>query len=105
MFRRTGGYSTPAERPNSFYPIYYNEKTQEFSLEEKNNFIEILPLDSGGNKRVWRRTKPSFLELVRNNDVFAKKSKGKFLIMIKNRLSENRGKKPKTMWYGSKYSS
>lgn len=104
-FRRTGGYSTPKERPNSYYPIYYNEKTREFSLEEKKNFIAILPLDSTGNKRVWRRTRPSFLELVKNNDIFAKKSKGRYIIMIKNRLSENKGKKSKTMWYESKYSS
>ncbi len=104
-FRRTGGYSTPEERPNSYYPIYYNEKTEEFSLEKKKDFVEILPLDSAKNKRVWRRTRPSFLELVEDNDVFAKKLKGRYIIMIKNRLSENKGKKPKTMWYGGKYSS
>jgi adenine-specific DNA-methyltransferase len=104
-FRRTGGYSTPEERPNSYYPIYYNDKTKEFSLEKKKDFIEILPLDSEGNKRVWRRTKPSFLELVKSNDIFARKSNGKYVIMVKDRLSENSGKKPKTMWYESKYSS
>jgi adenine-specific DNA-methyltransferase len=66
-FRRTGGYSTPQERPNSYYPIYYNEEENTFSLEKKEGFIEILPMDSEGEKRVWRRTKPSFLKLANFN--------------------------------------
>lgn len=104
-FRRTGGYSTPEERPNSYYPIYYNEEENKFSLEKTERYIEILPIDSSGVKRVWRRTRPSFLELVKNNDVLVSKSKGKYVIKIKNRLPENKGKKPKTMWYGGKYSA
>lgn len=55
-FRRGGGYSTPQERPNSFYPIYYNENTEQFSLEEQTDFIKILPIDKSGKERVWRQT-------------------------------------------------
>ncbi len=35
-FLRTGGYSTPDERPNSYYPIYYNPITNHVSLKSEN---------------------------------------------------------------------
>ena len=100
-FRRSGGTSTPEERPNSFYPIYYNEIEYTFSLENKDKFIEILPIDKLGKKRVWRQTKPSFLEAVKKGDIVCKKSNGKFVIYMKDRIKE--GRKPKTIWIDSKY--
>ncbi len=100
-FRRGGGYSTPEERPNSFYPIYYNESENEFSLEEKEGFVKILPLDSLGKERVWRQTKPSFLKLVAKGEIVCKKSRGKWTLYIKDRIRE--GRKTKTIWTDSKY--
>lgn len=45
-FLRTGGLSTPEERPNSYYPIYFLPKREHISLErESEEQIEILPLD------------------------------------------------------------
>lgn len=61
-FLRTGGYSTPKERPNSFYPIFFNEQTGVISLDEKQGYTKILPIDSEGKSRVWRKTSPSFVE-------------------------------------------
>lgn len=58
-FLRTGGYSTPEERPNSFYPIYYNEITKHISIQELQGYEKILPVDSNGKYRVWRKTPPS----------------------------------------------
>ena len=104
-FMRTGGYSTPEERPNSYYSIFYNEKNKKFSLEKESGSIEILPIDSSGRKRVWRRTKPSFIESVSRNDVIVKNVKGMHRIFLKDRLTESRGKRPKTMWYEPRYSA
>ena len=101
-FRRSGGYSTPDERPNSFYPIYYGDKNNELSLEKKPGFIEILPIDSQGKKRVWRQTRPSFLKLVEKGDIVCKKStKNNWVLYIKDRIPE--GRKPKTIWADPKY--
>ncbi len=67
-FLRTGGLSTPEERPNSYYPIYFLSEEELISLERISDAqIEILPLDSHGNKRVWRKTRPSFLKHASNN--------------------------------------
>lgn len=62
-FLRTGGYSTPEERPNSYYPIYFNPDTNDISIEKQAGpYIEILPIDSESKHRVWRKTKPSLLQ-------------------------------------------
>jgi adenine-specific DNA-methyltransferase len=100
-FRRSGGTSTPEERPNSYYPIYYNEKKKAFSLEKQEGFVEILPIDKLGKKRVWRQTRPSFLEAVERGDMACKQSNGKWVVYMKDRIKE--GRKPKTIWTDSKY--
>ena len=101
-FLRTGGYSTPAERPNSYYSIYYNEETRDISLEPKKGYIEILPLDSKNQKRVWRKTKPSLQDHMLAGDIrVVKKNNGDFKVEIKDR--EKKGIRPKALWVGSKY--
>ncbi len=100
-FRRSGGTSTPEERPNSYYPIYFDEKNNTFSLEKKGGSIEIYPIDKLGKKRVWRQTRPSFLEAVARGDMICKKTSEKWVIYMKDRIKE--GRKVKTIWADSKY--
>jgi len=101
-FLRTGGYSTPEERPNSFYPIYYNEKTEEISTDPHPNWVKILPLDSKGKKRVWRKTIPSLKKHISKGDIKIEKNhKGKFKVRIKDRIKK--GIRPKSIWVDSKY--
>ena len=101
-FLRTGGYSTPEERPNSYYPIYYNEITDEISLEKRKNYIEILPIDSEGKKRVWRKTPPSFLKHLAENEINITYTKaGKLSVQIIDRIKS--GTRPKSVWTGKHY--
>lgn len=102
-FMRTGGYSTPEERPNSFYPIYYNETTQEISLEQKEGFVEILPVDTVGRYRVWRKTKPSFLEHLNAGEIRVGRKRGsrEYKVQIIDRIKT--GVRPKSVWVGSRY--
>ena len=101
-FLRTGGYSTPEERPNSYYPIYYNEIKNEISLEKRKNYIEILPIDSEGKKRVWRKTPPSFLKHLTANEINITCNKaGKFSVQIIDRIKS--GTRPKSVWTGKQY--
>lgn len=100
-FRRSGGTSTPEERPNSYYPIYYNPIKNLFSLENSAGFVEIFPIDKYGKKRVWRQTRPSLLEAIKRGDMVCNKSKGKYVVQMKDRSKG--GRKPKTIWADSKY--
>ena len=102
-FLRTGGLSTPEERPNSYYPIYFLPQDEQISLERiSDEQIEILPLDSNGNKRVWRKTRPSFLKHVNANEIKIEQSKsGQWKVKIIDRIKE--GTRPKSVWTDSKY--
>ena len=100
-FRRSGGYSTKEERPNSYYPIYWNKKKNIFSVTLIPDSIKIFPLDKYGNKRVWRQTKPSFMRAVREGSIVCKTTNRGYAIYMKDRIKK--GRKPKTIWSDSKY--
>ena len=99
-FRRSGSNSRREDRPNLFYPIFYNPETKDFSLKKVNEkFVEILPRDSKGELRVWRWY-PETTEK-RFGDLVAKKRLRKYSIYVKDRIKYDR--KPKSVWDASKY--
>ncbi|WP_417372157.1 DNA methyltransferase [Gelidibacter japonicus] len=102
-FLRTGGFSTPKERPNSYYPIFYNEELNSISVKkEKSEDIEILPLDSNGVKRVWRKTIPSLIEHIEANEIKVEQNnQGQWKVRIIDRIKK--GQRPKSVWTDSKY--
>lgn len=100
-FRRSGGLSTREERPNSFYPIYFNQKTGEISIEEMKGAVEILPIDGEGRERVWRQTRPSLMKAVERGDMIIRAKNDKFTVLMKDRIKE--GRKAKTVWLDPKY--
>jgi len=101
--KRTGSNSTPNERPKLYYPIYYNLRTKELSLNKPSaeDVIEILPLDSNGGKRVWRWGKESFLERLADDIVVKVDNQQHVSIFTKDRIKE--GRKPKTVWSDPRY--
>lgn len=101
-FLRTGGFSTPEERPNSYYLIYYSPETGKADVSPFDGAVSIEPLDSEGKKRVWRKTKPSFLSHLEAGEInFTKNRKDDWKVQIIDRIKE--GVRPKSMWVGSKY--
>ncbi|MGP7977260.1 MAG: DNA methyltransferase, partial [Desulfobaccales bacterium] len=102
-FLRTGGYSTPEERRKSYYPIYFNPEINNISLkQESNNYLEILPIDSDGKKRVWRKTPKSFMQHVEKGEIKITKNKqGGWKVNIIDKIKK--GVRPKSVWVGSKY--
>ena len=101
-FLRTGGYSTPEERPNSCYPIYYNPKTGEIDISpHTTGFVEIMPEDSEGKMRVWRKTKPSLMEHVSKDEIKIDDVNGKWKVRIIDRVKF--GIRPKSVWVDAKY--
>jgi len=102
-FLRTGGLSTPEERPNSYYPIFFNPQTEKISLKsESSNFVEILPIDTSGKKRVWRKTPSSFIKHVEKNEIkVVQKNNGDWKVQIIDRIKK--GTRPKSVWVDSKY--
>lgn len=103
-FMRTGGYSTPEERPNSYYPIYYNPEDGDIAIEEKtDSYVKILPIDSEGKHRVWRKTKPSLLLHIQAGEMKVEQVRGVWKVRIIDRIKK--GVRPKSIWTDSKYDS
>ncbi len=103
-YRRGGANSRPQDRPNLWYPIYIHPKTLDTDIKKKSGYKEILPVDPTGAKRVWRWNPDTFTQK-KNKYVEVKNEKGKFILYVKERLDDNEGQKPKTVWGESYYSS
>lgn len=99
--RKSGAASRKKDRPKQFYPIYLNEKTLELSLDKKSGFLEILPIDSEGEDRVWKLGQISCREKIKSGEVTAKRSGTGFILNQKDRIKS--GRKPKTIWVDPKY--
>ena len=83
-------------RPNLYYPFYINPNNAdengllEISLESKNNFIELYPLESQGVNTVWRWGNEKAQKFLNIEIKGKKKQDGGFMIVQKNRLSLKR---------------
>ncbi|MHB8282780.1 MAG: DNA methyltransferase [bacterium] len=97
--RRTGSNSTPDKRPNLCFPIYYNQTANKIFLEKVENTAEIMPIGYDSIMRVWRWSKDKIQKNV--NNIVVRKSKNDYAVFVKDRIKYE--KKPKTLWYGSKY--
>jgi adenine-specific DNA-methyltransferase len=100
-FRRSGGLSTPAERPNSEYPIFYDPVSGRIDVEDFMGAMRIMPTDRDGRRRVWRQTRPSLLAAVARGDIVIKERESKFTVYMKDRIKY--GRKPKSIWNDPKY--
>lgn len=104
-FLRTGGYSTPEERPNSYYPIYFDPSNNHISLKKENlNYIQVLPVDSEGKKRVWRKIPSSFIDHVNKGEIKISRNNNEgWKVQIIDKIKK--GIRPKSVWIDSKYDS
>ncbi len=99
--RRSGSNSRPEDRPNLYYPLFYNAHSGKISVERKSkDEMEILPIDKAGTKRVWRWSK----ELVKENaqsEILVRNNGESFVVYAKDRLKKEI--MPKSMWLGATY--
>ena len=94
-------------RPNLFFPIYVDPNKVDkdgfspvFLTKDKNNYIEVVPLNSEGKESCWRWSKNLILKNVNENTlsseiVARKKSSGGYNIYEKYRKTTF---KPKSIW-------
>lgn len=52
--RKRGRPDRREDRPNMYFPIYYNEETKACSLTKQEGWVEILPLRGDGSDGRWR---------------------------------------------------
>ena len=81
LLRKWGDGSRRIDRPNLFYPIYYNEHSNTFSLEKGNNSIEIFPMLDEINEGRWRWEKSTMQEGFENELVEIQKKEDSYIPM------------------------
>ncbi|MEX1014333.1 MAG: site-specific DNA-methyltransferase [Candidatus Paceibacterota bacterium] len=103
--RKRGAGAKRKDRPNMYYPFFYNPKTKKLSLERKDDSdIEILPRLSDETDGRWRWGKSTSIERI--NELYVRKVRGRdeFDVFQKDYLKE-KTIKPKSFWHGSEFSS
>jgi len=99
--KRSGSNSKRTERPNLFFPIYYNPKINLLSLEKTDsNCIEIIPKDLDNIERCWRWSSEKVSESF-ENDIIVKVNNEGYTLYTKDRLKNTI--KPKSFWYGPRH--
>ncbi len=107
--RKRGSGAKREDRPNMYYPFYYNETSKILSLtKNSDNDIEILPKLSDGTDGRWRWGKDTAIERINELTTQTVKGRNEFDVFQKDYLSkdgENKTIKPKSFWLGSEFSS
>ncbi|EAA5207634.1 site-specific DNA-methyltransferase [Salmonella enterica subsp. enterica serovar Glostrup] len=93
LFRKKGEASLRIERPNMFYPLYFNPLTGEVFVEPGVGLHEVFPIDSKGVERRWLWSKETARE--RSWQLYASK---KGVVYVKNYSSLDKRKKVRTFW-------
>lgn len=105
--RKRGAGAKREDRPNMYYPFFYNEDSGILSLDNANNAIEILPHLSDGSDGRWRWGKDTATQ--RMSELVARKVKGRneWDVFQKDYLPDDGSKriKPKSVWMGSEFSA
>ena len=106
--RRRGGADTREERPNMFFPIYWDEINKSASLiRQSSDDIEVLPKKSNGTDGRWRWSADTVEKRLDTLECF-KTGDEKWNCSYRVYLESDgkvRTSKPKSIWIGSRYST
>ena len=107
--RKRGAGASREDRPNMYYPFYYNPKTKLLSLEKINDdvVIEILPQLSDGSDGRWRWGKDTAIQRISELTVEVVKGRNEHDVFQKDYLPNDGSKriKPKSVWMGSEFAA
>jgi len=107
--RKRGSGAKREDRPNMYYPFFYNEETKKLSLNKESDLdIEILPKLSDGIDGRWRWGKDTATDRINELTTQLVKGRNEFDVFQKDYLHQDGEKKtikPKSFWLGSEFSS
>lgn len=113
--RKRGNADKRSDRPNMFFPIYFEPNTKQVSLEKHDEWMEILPIKGDGSDGRWRWGRErveSYLSLIVPKQVKGKDRWGvEYKIYLNPKLNpliddeDEILSKPKTVWQDSLISS
>ena len=105
--RKRGAGAKREDRPNMWYPFFYNESAGSLSLEETAGCIKILPHLSDGSDGRWRWGKETAIERLSELVALKVKGRGEYDVFQKDYLPDDGSKriKPKSVWMGPEFAA
>ena len=96
--RKTGDNDLRTDRPNMYYPIYWNEEEKKLSFNPQTNFIEILPMKDVDVEGCWRWERKTAME--NSNRLYARymPNKKQWSVFEMDYFDENDLIKPISAW-------
>lgn len=87
-----------------YFPIYFDPETNKISVKEKLK-IEIMPIDTSGERRIWRRSMDVIEKMYKSGDLWVQKSpKNGYQLYFKFRGGLD-GRLAQSMWVDTKFSA
>jgi len=105
--RKRGAGARREDRPNMYYPFYYNESSGVLSLQPTVNAVEILPKLSDGSDGRWRWGIDTAKQRIDELTVEIVSGRNEYDVFQKDYLDANGEKrvKPKSVWTGAEFSA
>ena len=97
LLRKWGAKAKREDRPNLYYPIYYNPSTKDLSLEPIENSVEIYPKTPEGDGR-WRWKKSTMQAGIENKRIEIKLDNKEYIAYERLYKDEAKNFKPFTTW-------
>lgn len=98
LFRKKGDSSRRQDRPNMFYPLYYDEYGQVFAENIENKLKAVFPIDSQGVERRWLWGKEKVAL-----EAWKLYASPKGVVYVKNYSSTGKRVKVRSLWSDNKY--
>ena len=105
--RKRGSGAKREDRPNMYYPFYYDEEHGTLSVDTFPGAIAILPRLSDGSDGRWRWGKDTARKRITEITVQKVRGRNEYDVFQKDYLPEKGTKrvKPKSFWGGSEFSA
>lgn len=105
--RKRGAGARREDRPNMYYPFYYDEKDKVLSLQKMDGAVEILPKLSDGSDGRWRWGVDTARDRLDELTVELVSGRNEFDVFQKDYLDADGEKrvKPKSVWTGPEFSA
>lgn len=98
LFRKKGEASRREDRPNMFYPLYYDAEGNVFVDNVAGSLKEVLPIDSKGIERRWLWGADKA-----RTESWKLYASPKGVIYVKNYLTDEKRVKIRSLWDSSRY--
>ena len=96
--RKTGDNDLRTDRPNMFFPFYWNKKTKELTFEPYENLVEILPMKDNIVEGCWRWGKETSIEKIKTLYARFMPVKKQWSVFEKDYYNENEMIKSTSVW-------